>query len=78
VNTTEEILGRKNRGFGLENEEYGHRDPLGCPCSTPYPQKLALTLPASGGHSVGIVSSWTQAMEFTFLVLFSLYSTVIL
>jgi hypothetical protein len=30
------------------------------------PQKLALTLPTSGGRSVGIVSSWTQATEFSF------------
>jgi hypothetical protein len=27
------------------------------------PQKLALTLPTSGGHSVGIVCSRTQATE---------------
>jgi hypothetical protein len=29
-----------------------------------YQQKLALTLPTSGGHSVGIVRSRTQATEF--------------
>jgi hypothetical protein len=28
-----------------------------------YPQKLAVTLPTSGGHSVGTVRSWTQATE---------------
>jgi hypothetical protein len=28
-----------------------------------YPQKLALTLPTSGGHSAGIVRSRTQATE---------------
>jgi hypothetical protein len=31
----------------------------------PYPQKLALTLPTSDGHSVGIVHSWTKATEFS-------------
>jgi hypothetical protein len=32
--------------------------------ATVYPQKLALTSPTSGGRSVGIVRSQTQAMEF--------------
>jgi hypothetical protein len=27
VSTIEELLGRKNRGSGLENREYGRRDP---------------------------------------------------
>jgi hypothetical protein len=27
VSTTEELLGRKNRGSCLENQEYGRRDP---------------------------------------------------
>jgi hypothetical protein len=27
MSTTEELLGRKNRGSGLENREYGRRDP---------------------------------------------------
>jgi hypothetical protein len=31
---------------------------------TLYPQKLALTLPTSGGRSVGVVCSRTQATEF--------------
>jgi hypothetical protein len=31
---------------------------------TLHPQKLALTLPACGGRSVGIVRSRTQATEF--------------
>jgi hypothetical protein len=33
---------------------------------TLYPQKLALTSPTSGGRSVGVVRSRTQAMEFCF------------
>jgi hypothetical protein len=32
-----------------------------------YPQKLAVTSPTSGGRSVGIVRSRTQATEFGFL-----------
>jgi hypothetical protein len=28
VSTIEELLGRKSSGFGLENREYCHRDPL--------------------------------------------------
>jgi hypothetical protein len=45
VSTIEELLGRKNNGFGRENRKYGrgmrhahHAIPL-------YPQKLALTSP---------------------------------
>jgi hypothetical protein len=53
VSTTEELLGRNSSGSGLESREYGRRDSIH--------KKLA-----SGGHSVGIVSSWTQDMEFFF------------
>jgi hypothetical protein len=28
-----------------------------------FPEKLALTYPTSGGRSVGVVRSWTQATE---------------
>jgi hypothetical protein len=28
MNTTENLLGRNNSGFGLENPEYGRGDPL--------------------------------------------------
>jgi hypothetical protein len=48
---------------GLEGREYGRRDPLRLPCGTHYPRKLALTSPTSGGISVGIVRSRTQATE---------------
>jgi hypothetical protein len=64
VSTTEELLERKSRDSGLENREYGRRDPLRLPRDTLYPQKLALISPKSGGRSVGIVSSRTQATEF--------------
>jgi hypothetical protein len=37
---------------------------VGLEVNTLYPQKLAPTSPTSGGRSVGIVCSQTQAMEF--------------
>jgi hypothetical protein len=66
VSTIEELLGRKSSGSGLEIREYGRRDPSHRPLGTLYPQKLALTSPTSGGLSVGIVRSQTQATEFSF------------
>jgi hypothetical protein len=60
VSTTEELLGRKSSGTGLESRECGRRDP------SHYPRKLALTSPTSGGSSVGIVRLQTQAREFSF------------
>jgi hypothetical protein len=54
-------------GSGLENREYGRRDPSRWPRGTLYPQKLALTSPISGGLSVGIVNSRTQATMFSFM-----------
>jgi hypothetical protein len=64
VNTIEELLGRKSSGSCLEHREYGRGDPSRWPRGTLYPQKLALTSPTSGGRSVGIVHSRTQAREF--------------
>jgi hypothetical protein len=66
VSTTEELLGRKSSGSGLESQEYGHRDSSRRLRGTLYPQKLAPTSPISGGRSVGIVLSQTQATEFVF------------
>jgi hypothetical protein len=51
---------------GLENLEYGRRNPSRWPRVTLYPQKLALTSPTIDGRSVGIVRSRTQATEFSF------------
>jgi hypothetical protein len=34
-----------------------------------HPQKLALTLPTSGGRSVGIVRSRTNATEFCIIII---------
>jgi hypothetical protein len=64
VSTTEELLGRKSIVSGLENRNYGRRDPSRWPRGTLYPQRLALTSPTSGGRSVGIVRSRTQTTEF--------------
>jgi hypothetical protein len=63
VSTTEELLERKSSGSGLESREYGSKDPSRWPRCTLYPQNLALTSPTSGGRSVGIVRSRTQATE---------------
>jgi hypothetical protein len=66
VSTTEELLGRNSSDSGLENLDYGRRDPLCRQCDTVYPQKLALTSPTSGCSSVGIVRSRTEAKGYTF------------
>jgi hypothetical protein len=67
ISTTEKLLKRKSSCFGLENREYGNRDPSRWPCCTFYPQKLALTSPTSGCRSVGRVRSRTQVTEFSFI-----------
>jgi hypothetical protein len=64
VSTTGVLLGRNSSIFGLENREYGHRDPSLLPCDTLYPQKFALTSLTSGGRSVGMVCSRTEATEY--------------
>jgi hypothetical protein len=75
IDTIEELLGRKSNGSGLESRKYSRRDPSCWPRGTLYLQKLALTSPISGGRSVGIVHSRTQATEFSFLVLYGNRST---
>jgi hypothetical protein len=51
--------------------------PLRWPGDTLYPQKLALTSPTSGGHSVGIVRLRTKATEFLqFIILWVLQSVM--
>jgi hypothetical protein len=63
VSIIEELLERKSSGYDLEIWEYGRRDSSRWPRGTFYPQKLTLTWPTSGGRSVGIVHSRTQATE---------------
>jgi hypothetical protein len=67
VSKIEKLLGRKSSGSGLENKEYGSKDPSLWPSGTIYPQKLAPTSPTSSGRSVGIVYSRTKATEFVLL-----------
>jgi hypothetical protein len=62
-----ELLERKSSGSGLENRDYGRKDPSRWPRGSLYPQKLALASRTSGGRSVGIVRSRTQATEFSFI-----------
>jgi hypothetical protein len=64
VSTNEELLERKSSGSGLESQEYGRRDLSRSPRGTFYPQKLVLASPTSGGRSVRVVHSRTQATEF--------------
>jgi hypothetical protein len=83
MSTTEELLGRKRSGSGLESREYGRRDLSRWPRGALYPQKLALTSLTSGCRSVGIVRSRTQATEFSLyfassLLLFSMFSFFII
>jgi hypothetical protein len=65
VNTTEELLERKSSRSSVENREYSlgirHADHV----SPSIRKKLQLSAPTSGGRSVGIVHSPTQATEFS-------------
>jgi hypothetical protein len=70
VSTVEELLGSKSRGSGLENRDYGGTDSSRWPRGAVYPQKGALTSLTSGGRSVGIVRSRTQATLFSLVYLF--------
>jgi hypothetical protein len=72
VSTIEELFRRKRSGSGLENREYGRRNPLRWPRGTLYPRKkLTLTSPTNGGRSVGILRSRTLATEFAFVCFFT-------
>jgi hypothetical protein len=64
-----QLRSRKSSGSGLENREYCRRDPSRRPRGTLYPQKLAETSPTSGGRSIGIVCSRTQATDLLLLLL---------
>jgi hypothetical protein len=68
VRAIEELLERKSSGSGLENRDYGHRNPSRWTRGTLYPQTLALTSSSSRFRSAGMVRSRTQATEFSFLV----------
>jgi hypothetical protein len=66
VSTTEELLGRKISGSGLESREYCRTDPYADPVGPLYPQKLTLTSPTKGCRSIGIVRLLIQATVFSF------------
>jgi hypothetical protein len=67
VSTIEELPERKSIGSGLENRDYGRRGSAALTTCILYPQKLALTS-TSGGRSVGVVCSRTQATEFSLVL----------
>jgi hypothetical protein len=67
VSTIGKLLGRNSSCSSLEIREYSRGDPLYWPGDTLYPRKLPLTSPRSDCRSVSIVSSWTQATEFSFI-----------
>jgi hypothetical protein len=75
VTAIEELVERKSNSSGLENREYGRGDPLRWQRGTLCPQKLAVTWPTSGGRSVGIVRSRTQATESILVFVTCLLST---
>jgi hypothetical protein len=64
VSTIEELLGRKNSGSGLENQEYSLRDPSRLPHDISLSAKVGTNFADKpGGRSVGIVRSQTKATE---------------
>jgi hypothetical protein len=60
VRIIEKLLECKSSDSGHENRINGRGDPFRWPRDTLYPQKLALTSPTGGGHSVGIVRLRTK------------------
>jgi hypothetical protein len=69
VSTIEELLERKSSSSGLETDITAIGDPQCWLCDTSLSEKLALTSPTSGSHSVNIVSSRAQATEFRLVML---------
>jgi hypothetical protein len=59
VGTTEELLGIKDSGSGLERQEYGLRDPLRWPRGTLYPKKIGTNF-ADKRRSLGRFISLTN------------------
>jgi hypothetical protein len=69
LSTIEELFGRNGSGSGLYSSEYGHWDSLRWLRDTLCTQKLALALPTSVGHLVGIALWQTKATEFVMYVI---------
>jgi hypothetical protein len=74
VSTLEELLERKSNDFSLEYEITVVRICRADHATSLYPQKLALTSPTSGGHSVGIVRSRTKPMELFIIIIICIIS----
>jgi hypothetical protein len=65
ASTTEKLLERKSSGSGLENRDYGRMVSTALTTQHRSIRKtFAVTSPESGGRSVSVVRSWTQATEF--------------
>jgi hypothetical protein len=68
VSTTEQLLDRKVAApvYKTENTVAGihHTDHV----APSFPKKLAITSPTSGGRSVGIIRSRTEATEFSLVL----------
>jgi hypothetical protein len=71
VSTNEELIQRKSSSSGLGNREYGRRDPSCWSRDTLYPQKVDTKFANKRWSLVGIVHSWTKAMEFIYFPSFS-------
>jgi hypothetical protein len=74
VRIIEELLERKSSCSGQENRINDRGGSVALTTRHLYPQKLALTLPTSGGRSVGIVRLWTKGHG----VLFIFFSLVLM
>jgi hypothetical protein len=77
VSKTEELLGRKSRGSGLENRDYSRRDTSRWPRDTPLSSKAGTSF-ADKRHSVGIVRSRTKATELFLLLIILLLLLLLL
>jgi hypothetical protein len=74
VSTTEELLGRKSSGFGLESREYGLRDPPRWPRGTPLSATVGTNFDDKRRSLGRIVRSRTEAKGLLlFLLLLVLY-----
>jgi hypothetical protein len=74
VSTTEELLGRKSSGSGLESRKYDRRNPSRWPRYTLYPLSAKVgTNFSDKRQSLGIVGSRTQATEFSLIAITIIY-----
>jgi hypothetical protein len=73
VSTTEELLGRKSSGSGIETREYGCRRSVAL--TTPHPQsaKVGTNSADNSGSSVGIFAHGLRPGSYYYLFLLLLY-----